>query len=115
MNDEEHRKYMREYWRAHKDAYKQRAASDRTKRSRENTTWCKNDRFCVGQIYKIRADHKEMDAFVSSISRYYVTFATPQGDISGELMQVTNPRCQSCNIDGFDIIYSYECRAKDVP
>lgn len=85
------------------------------KRSRENAAWCKNDRFCVGQIYKIRAGHKEIDARVKSMSRYYVTFATPKGDISGELMQVTNPRCQSCNIDGYDIVYSYECRARDVP
>lgn len=113
MNDEERRRYMREYWRAHKEIHA--ASSERAKRSFENATWCKNDRFCVGQIYKIRADHKEIDACVSSISRYYVTFETPQGDISGELMQVASPRCQSCNIDGFDIVYSYECKAKLMP
>ena len=79
------------------------------RKSMQNITWCTNYRFEPGQTYKLRKEHREIVATVEAVSPRFVRFVGPGGFMaSGEIMKITNPTCQSCNIDGFDIVFAYD-------
>ena len=70
-----------------------------------------NGTFAAGQRYKIRHGKLYRTMRVDTVRDGYVRFIDvddPRIRCSGELYSVSNPKCQSCNIDGCDMVFSYE-------
>lgn len=72
-----------------------------------------NKIFKIGQIYTIRSGNAFCDMKVVSISDGFCRFEgvnDPQIRCSGILYQLTYPKAQSCDIDGCDMVFSYDVK-----
>lgn len=72
-----------------------------------------NSIFKVGQIYTVRRGKAFLDMKVISISDGFCRFEgvqDPQVRCSGILYQLTLPKAQSCDIDGCDMVFSYDVK-----
>ena len=81
-------------------------------RKREyDATLCVNDRFKTGQLYTIRHGKIARTMRVMAVSDGVCRFVDVYNSrikCSGEIFQVSLPTCQSCNIDGCDMVFSYD-------
>lgn len=71
----------------------------------------KNDRFRVGQSYHVQTCDGLRKMRIESISGGFARFvdaADPSVRCSGEIFTVQLPSCQSCQINGADMVYSYD-------
>lgn len=78
---------------------------------RDKLYGCSNREFKEGQLYKIRHGQYDRTMRVESVSDGFVRFVDVNDSrikCSGEIYTVNMPSCQSCNIDGCDIVFSYE-------
>lgn len=70
-----------------------------------------NQKFSVGQLYPVKHGKCIRTMRVEAIGSGFVRFVDVNDSrikCSGELFIVTMPSCQSCNIDGCDMVYSYD-------
>lgn len=81
------------------------------KKREYDSTSCLNNIFRVGQLYTIRHGKIERTMRVSSVDNGVCRFVDVHDSrikCSGEIFQVSLPTCQSCNIDGCDMVFSYD-------
>lgn len=77
----------------------------------QRETVCVNHSFKVGQRYKIRHGTLYRVMRVDTIKDGYARFVDVHDSrvrCSGEIYSVSLPSCQSCNIDGCDMVFSYD-------
>ena len=70
-----------------------------------------NREFDEGQLYVIRCGKRTRTMRVDSIGEGFARFVDVNDSrvrCSGEIFTITMPACQSCNIDGCDMVYSYD-------
>lgn len=70
-----------------------------------------NDKFEAGQLYRIRHGTFYRTMRVESVGDGFVRFVDVNDSrvkCSGEIFTLRMPTCQSCSIDGCDMVYSYD-------
>lgn len=75
------------------------------------TTLVVNKSFKIGQRYMIRHGRFHRTMRVETVKDGFVRFVDVNDSrvkCSGELFSVSLPSCQSCNIDGCDMVFSYD-------
>jgi len=77
----------------------------------ENETFCLNKEFREGQLFVVNNGQSKRTMRVDSIKGGFARFIDVNDSrikFSGKILKVTMPSCQSCNIDGCDMVFSYD-------
>ena len=81
------------------------------KRTGENETFCLNKEFKTGQLFVVNHGKIQRTMRVTSIKGDIVRFVDVNDSrikCSGQLLYVPMPSCQSCNIEGCDMVFSFD-------